>query len=286
VLFVLLASVAAEDASRTVTISCPDGYVMVGTDCFFISADTHTGSSAHQYCKKSGGHAAVIESQEEMDLLKETVLNTTVYLGVDMQEYRTYQFQFALKMAGHTGFTAFGAGEPDNYGSEDCVVADISDGFNWKDIHCTELHPVLCKAAGIVKEEPSEPSCGAGEHLFSGATCFWVDSSVLYAWSEAEHLCRARGMELASLHSQEEHDFLWGLTGGHESMWIGLSDRAAEGDFVWTDGTPLDFEGWYHGEPDGGEAQNCVYMRPGDTGEWRDWDCQYVMMAACRGPAS
>ena len=36
---------------------------------------------------------------------------------------------------------SFGAGEPDNYGSEDCVVADISDGFNWKDIHCTELHP-------------------------------------------------------------------------------------------------------------------------------------------------
>ena len=38
--------------------------------------------------------------------LAETVLNTTVHLGVNMQQYRRHQFQFALKMAGHTGFTA------------------------------------------------------------------------------------------------------------------------------------------------------------------------------------
>ena len=66
----LFMQVAAEETSKTVTITCPEGYEMVGTDCYFISMDTHTGSSAHHYCKKNGGHAAVIESQEEMDLLK------------------------------------------------------------------------------------------------------------------------------------------------------------------------------------------------------------------------
>jgi len=284
---VLLAAVAAEEASRTVTITCPEGYGLVGKDCYFISADTHTGSSAHHYCKKNGGHAAVIESQEEMDLLKETVLNTTVYLGVDMQEYRRYQFQFALKMAGHTGFTAFGAGEPDNYGSEDCVVADISDGFNWKDIHCTELHPVLCKAAAVVSEE--EPRCGEGEHLFGGATCFWVDasSSQLYTWSEAEDECRARGMRLASIHSQEEQDFIWGLADRDQTTWIGLSDRTAEGVHEWSDGTPYDFDGWYVGQPNGGDAENCVCMGVGRwDGAWDDSNCYYGRRVACRGPAS
>jgi len=287
VIIVLLAAVAAEEASKTVTITCPEGYGLVGTNCYFISADTHTGSSAHQYCKKNGGHAAVIDSQEEMDLLKETVLNTTVYLGVNMQEYRRYQFQFALKMAGHTGFTAFGAGEPDNYGSEDCVVADISDGFNWKDIHCTELHPVLCKAAAVVSEE--ELSCGEDEHLFGGATCIWVDASdgPGYSWTEAEDQCRARGMLLASVHSQEENDFINGLTNPDFATWIGLNDRTAEGVYEWSDDTPLDFDGWYAGQPDGADTQDCVYMGVGRSdGEWRDYSCDYELRFACRGPAS
>jgi len=291
-IIVLLAAVAvlpmqltAEEAYNTVTVTCPDGYEMVGRSCYFISVDTHTGSSAHQYCKKNGGHAAVIESQEEMNLLKETVLNTTVYLGVNMQEYRRYQFQFALKMAGHTGFTSFGADEPDNYGSEDCVVADISDGLNWKDIHCTELHPVLCKAAVVVIEE--EPSCGEGEHLFGGATCFWLDTNPNKSIA-AQHQCRARGMELTSLHSQEEQDFLWGLNDGDHSFWTGLGDRAAEGVWKWSDGTPLDWQNWNAGEPDGGvgSAQNCVYMSSTTDGKWSDTYCHSEHSVACRGPAS
>ena len=58
--------------------------------------------------------------------------------------------------------------------------------------------------------QTSEPSCGKNEHLF-GESCFWVRTDYYTTWSEAQIVCRARGMELASLHSQEENDFLWGV---------------------------------------------------------------------------
>lgn len=61
--------VAAEETSKTVTITCQDNFTLVGQDCYFISKETHSGSSAEQFCKKKGGHAAIIESREELDLL-------------------------------------------------------------------------------------------------------------------------------------------------------------------------------------------------------------------------
>merc|ERR1719376_108593 len=79
VLIVLLAAVAAEKTSKTVTFTCEEDYTMVGTECYFVSPESHAGTSADNYCSVKGGHAAIVESQEEMDLLKETLLNTTVY---------------------------------------------------------------------------------------------------------------------------------------------------------------------------------------------------------------
>jgi len=282
VLILVLAAAAAGEPSKSVTFSCEESYTLVGRDCYLVSSEVLMGSSAESFCALKGGHAAVIETQEELDMLKNGLLNTTVLLGVNMQDYRKYQFNAALKMAGHTGFTAFAAGEPNNYGSEDCIVADSTAAFAWRDIPCTERHPVLCKAAGIVSEE--ELSCGREEHLFGGATCFWVEnSSVDYTWSAAQAQCRARGMELVSIHSQEENDFILDLTDGI-TTWLGLTDTAVEGIFEWTDGSALDFQNWYTGQPNGG---NCVFMSGGSwEGEWADDECGDVKSRlACKAPA-
>ena len=61
---------AANEASKSAIISCPDSYNLVGKDCYFVSAESHTGSSAQRYCEMSGGYAAVIASQAEMDLVR------------------------------------------------------------------------------------------------------------------------------------------------------------------------------------------------------------------------
>jgi len=279
--FIIVLAAAAAEAAAAASISCEASYTLVGSACYLVSPESHAGSAAEQYCAIMGGHAAIIESEQEMELLKATLLDRSVFLGVNMQSYRKYQFNVALKLDGHTGFTDFGAGEPNNYGSGDCVVADISDGFRWKDIQCAERHSVLCKADAIIGEK--EPSCGEGETAFENS-CYWADSgphSYIYNFTEALDECRARGLQLASIHSQQEQDFIAGLIGGY-NVYIGLTDVAVEGDFRWSDGTPLDFQYWLSGQPDGADTQGCVRTYGSDAG-WGDVPCSNQYGFVCKG---
>merc|ERR1719376_1572525 len=93
-----------------------------------------------------------------MDMLKGAFLDRSVYLGVNMLKYREKLFQFLLKMDGHTGFTNFHAGEPDDSGSEACVVADAARNFGWKDVRCSDMYPVLCKIPANLTQEVPPPA--------------------------------------------------------------------------------------------------------------------------------
>ena len=53
------------------------------------------------------------------------------------------------------------------------------------------------------------PSCGEGE-LFFGGACFWTDDG-RYSWAEAAEVCAARRMALASVHSELEQAFIYGV---------------------------------------------------------------------------
>lgn len=70
-------------------------------------------------------------------------------------------------------------------------------------------------------------------------------------WFEAQNACRAKGGNLASIHSQADNDFLTsvcfekcrqqGNCNYQSDCWIGLNDQQKEGAYVWTDGSPTDY---------------------------------------------
>uniref|UniRef100_A0A0G4FQX4 C-type lectin domain-containing protein n=1 Tax=Chromera velia CCMP2878 TaxID=1169474 RepID=A0A0G4FQX4_9ALVE len=85
-------------------------------------------------------------------------------------------------------------------------------------------------------------------------------------WVEAENFCRERKSHLASIIGAGDRRalILSCRAGGSTACWMGLNDRAKEGEFVYTDGTGFEFEAWgntsqWYAGPDnrGGTPADC-----------------------------
>ncbi|XP_013364613.1 PREDICTED: low affinity immunoglobulin epsilon Fc receptor isoform X2 [Chinchilla lanigera] len=105
-------------------------------------------------------------------------------------------------------------------------------------------------------------------------------------WIQARFSCEDLEGRLVSIHSQEEQDFLT-KHANKEDSWIGLRDLDIEGEFIWTDGRPVDYSNWQPGEPNNADqGEHCVMML--GSGGWNDafcrsqldaWVCE--QLAAC-----
>ncbi|KAJ8038591.1 Alpha-N-acetylgalactosamine-specific lectin [Holothuria leucospilota] len=117
---------------------------------------------------------------------------------------------------------------------------------------------------------------------------------------EARQNCRSFGCGkfayLASIHSQEEQDYLDALVktynddteGTNWHIWIGLHDEEDEGKFVWTDNSSVDFTSWAPGQPQGAALEQGVvmwYPTATDDGRWHDVSTtgsfKYICMMPC-----
>ncbi|CAJ0952942.1 unnamed protein product, partial [Mesorhabditis belari] len=89
------------------------------------------------------------------------------------------------------------------------------------------------------------------------------------SFDEAEAYCASRKSHLVSIHSQEEHDFVWKLAKPVSSygwFWIGLKRNPDKKNaFEWTDGSSLDFTNWEEREP---YSDTHAYLHSSD-GIWR-----------------
>ena len=99
-----------------------------------------------------------------------------------------------------------------------------------------------------------------------------VDDSL--NWNQAEDCCVAWGGHLASIHSAGVNSVLNSIRNQDRFTWIGLSDTANNGVYVWTDGTPFDYENFPAGQPSSG-GESCFHFFDKARGEldWNDYVC-------------
>ena len=117
-------------------------------------------------------------------------------------------------------------------------------------------------------------------------------------WDDSVEYCRNRGMELASIHSDEEWSnakeagataSCFGHCGPHQFTpcdWFWLGGRLDGTQVVWTDGTPFDWQPNFFEQ----DSPSHTYVSAwptvscyGKGGGWHDAEGDWKMQALCRG---
>ncbi|KAG9274153.1 macrophage mannose receptor 1-like [Astyanax mexicanus] len=114
-----------------------------------------------------------------------------------------------------------------------------------------------------------------------GSRCFRVFTSST-TWTASEQNCVAMGGHLASVHSSEEYTFILNLliSVTNNAAWIGGTDAAQEGVWVWTDGSAFNYSNWYSLQPDNYlNVENCILINWG--GGWNDGACYGYYPSVC-----
>ncbi|KAL8184326.1 UNVERIFIED_CONTAM: hypothetical protein K2H54_013544 [Gekko kuhli] len=131
--------------------------------------------------------------------------------------------------------------------------------------------------------------CKPGWDSFQGS-CY-KHFSTRRSWEDAETQCRSHGGHLANIMTPEEQSFINDMNSPSfipdqykEYQWIGLNDRTIEGDFQWSDGSPVLYENWHPGQPDSYflSGENCVVIVWHDEGKWSDVPCNYHLSYTCK----
>ncbi|XP_078509386.1 galactose-specific lectin nattectin-like [Lissotriton helveticus] len=113
----------------------------------------------------------------------------------------------------------------------------------------------------------AQGDCEAGWVQYKNACYRRFDSRV--SWFAAEAACLASNSHLASIHSNEENDFVYTLMGKPGTLtsealyWIGAHDTFQEGNFIFTDGSKINENIFDNGQPD--NYQNIEHY----VGTWR-----------------
>ena len=91
------------------------------------------------------------------------------------------------------------------------------------------------------------------------------------SWNEAKDRATALGGYMLTISSQAENDFIQNNLGDFkwDSYWLGYSDTAEEGTFVWANGSDATYTNWNGGEPNNSGDEDVVEFN-GHNGKWND----------------
>jgi len=103
--------------------------------------------------------------------------------------------------------------------------------------------------------------------------CYAVSTEAVNFYN-ADKFCKTHGGFLAEPRTEEETHLIELFVMPEENYWIGLTDLADEGAFVWgTDYSAPDYTNWYTGEPSNDDGEDCVHLWGSGGLQWNDHSC-------------
>ncbi|WP_238710782.1 lectin-like protein [Oceanipulchritudo coccoides] len=139
---------------------------------------------------------------------------------------------------------------------------------NFDELNLYRTNPALADTDGDSLADDFEVS-------YNDSLFYVIEGALTYSQAEAD--ANIRGGRVASfLDGSEYTDFVLQLrqvVSGN--FWISLTDSVTEGSWIWGDGTALNYNRWYSGQPDGGMFESNVVILS-DTASWADSNSEFV----------
>uniref|UniRef100_A0A8C6TBP5 C-type lectin domain-containing protein n=1 Tax=Neogobius melanostomus TaxID=47308 RepID=A0A8C6TBP5_9GOBI len=113
-----------------------------------------------------------------------------------------------------------------------------------------QLHPV--------PDHGNHTEDGVNGQIFNGRSFICIQSAS--TWAEAQQRCVSLGGNLATIHNQQEEEFVSEVAKG-SAAWIGSTDAQQDGLWLWINSKPMTFTGWCVGEPNNHRGpQQCAVI--------------------------
>jgi len=119
------------------------------------------------------------------------------------------------------------------------------------------------------------PGVLTGPISYNGHDYYLLDTS---NWTDAQAKAVSMGGHLATIGSQAEQNWVFQTFNAYDSVnrlyWIGLNDRAVEGQYVWASDEQPAYTYWAPGEPNNAGNEDVVamyYLGHSASGGWNDW---------------
>ncbi|XP_067462381.1 macrophage mannose receptor 1-like [Thunnus thynnus] len=273
-------------------VGCKTGWKRHGSYCYYVGTETKTFDEAKEYCKTSDSYLADVSIGVDNAFLVSLVgLRPEKYFWLGLSNQKNID-EFVWTNTNSVRFTHWNAEMPGH--EQGCVAMNtgIFAGL-WDVLPCTNKEKYICKhlAEGAVSTPAPQPippqGCAVGwTPVLSRNYCykhFSESTSSKRTWYEARDYCRAIGGDLLSIHSAAE---LHIQPERYKRVWIGLSAPDPITGYVWSDGSPLQFQHWEEGEPNNkNNVESCVEMKLhwwDLSGSWNDVHCETYLEWLCQ----
>jgi hypothetical protein len=166
-----------------------------------------------------------------------------------------------------------------------------NDGQTWCDGDCNDFDATIAKGRAEDCDARDNDCNGYPDDNWVCYGCYDIGGIVACQaaanFDTARHICSVGGLDLAFL-TPDDSAYTIGETVYYNvvwwsEVWIGASDRDAEGDWRWLDGTEARSDLWNPGQPDNSSGiENCATFNYGGFGLWNDAPCEWAYPFLCR----
>lgn len=136
-------------------------------------------------------------------------------------------------------------------------------------------------------DDPVQDGDGSGSGVNEACTGAVVDG-ICYErfagrmiWTVARDACAKTGARLAKMESADVRSAVGKLLGLDDEAYLGATDEAQFGVYLWLDGTPVRYAGWLPTQPDAEPNEHCITLHNAGAVGWEDEPCDEKLAYVC-----